>query len=64
MAFGIVSDIILFFLWLQITESGTRPHAKWAVSLVIANGHFSAWGICVGMYRIATAFGEVERGGI
>ena len=27
------------FLCLQITRSDTRPHAKWAVSLVIADGH-------------------------
>ena len=29
------------FLNLQVTRSDIRPHTKWAVSLVIAYGHFS-----------------------
>ena len=29
------------FLNLQITRSDIRPHIKWAVSLVIAYGHFN-----------------------
>ena len=29
------------FLNLQITRSDIRPHTKWAVSLVIAYGHFN-----------------------
>ena len=29
------------FLNLQVTRSDMRPHIKWAVSLVIAYGHFN-----------------------
>ena len=42
----------ILFLNLQITRSDIRQHIKWAVSLVIAYGHFSppqgfVW-ICIG----------------
>ena len=30
-----------YFFNLQITRSDTRPHIKWAVSLLIADGHFN-----------------------
>ena len=33
--------IATLFLELQITRSDSRPHIKWAVSLVIAYGHFN-----------------------
>ena len=36
-----VSCITILFLNLQITRSDIRPHIKWAVSLVIAYGHFN-----------------------
>ena len=51
--FGLMYDHT-FFLRLQITRSGIRPHQKWAVSLVIAYGHFNLpWGfvwVCMGQY--------------
>ena len=31
----------ILFLNLQITRSEIRPHIKWAVTLVIAYGHFN-----------------------
>ena len=36
-----VSCMTILFLNLQITRSDIRPHIKWAVSLVIAYGHFN-----------------------
>ena len=36
-----MSCVTILFLTLQITRSDIRPHIKWAVSLVVANGHFS-----------------------
>ena len=38
--FGVMFDHT-FFLKSQITRSDIRPHIKWAVSLVIAYGHFN-----------------------
>ena len=44
----------IFFLNLQITRSDIRPHIKWAVSLLVAYGHFNlprvlVW-VCMGKY--------------
>ena len=36
-----VSCMTILFLNLQITRSDIRPHIKWAVSLVLAYGHFN-----------------------
>ena len=41
-----------FFLNLQITGSGIRPHTKWSVSLVIAYGNFNLPRVCVGMHEL------------
>ena len=38
---------------IQITRSNIRPRVKWAVSLVIADGHLIFLGGCVGMYGLA-----------
>ena len=51
-----MSCMTILFLNLQITRSDIRPHIKWAVSLVIAYGHFNlpqgfVW---VGMVNILT----------
>ena len=35
-----VSCMTILFLNLQITKTDIRPHIKWAVSMVIAYGHF------------------------
>ena len=40
------------FLCMQITRSGIRQHVKWAVSLVIADGHFIFFRACVGMHGL------------
>ena len=34
-------SMTILFLNLQIVRSDIRPHIKWAVSLVIAYGHFN-----------------------
>ena len=36
-----VSCMAILFLKLQITRTDITPHIKWAVSLVIAYGHFN-----------------------
>ena len=36
-----VSCMTILFLNLPITRSDIRPHIKWAVSLMIAYGHFN-----------------------
>ena len=34
-------DYTLYILCLKITRAGIRPHVKWAVKLVISDGHFN-----------------------
>ena len=42
-----VSCMPILFFHLQITKSDIRPHEKWAVSQVIADGHFNLLrGLC------------------
>ena len=36
---GLSNDILFFFICLQITKADIKPQAKWAVNLVIADGH-------------------------
>ena len=49
--FGVMYDHT--FLDLQITRSDIRPHINWAVSLVIAHGHFNlSQAFFVGMYGL------------
>ena len=44
---------ILFLNLQKITRSDIRPHIKWAVSLLIAYGHFNLpQEVCVGIYRL------------
>ena len=61
-----MSYITILFLKLQITRSDIRTHIKWAVSLVIAYGHFIFLGGLCG-YRGAGGrgggAGGRERGG-
>ena len=47
-----MSCVITLFLNLQITRSDVRPHIKWAVSLVIAYGHFNLHQGFVGRYGL------------
>ena len=42
------------FLNLQITRSDIKPHTKWAVSLVIADGHFNLPHVFVWVRNIHT----------
>ena len=47
---------------LQITRSDIRPHIKWAVSRVIAYGHFNfSSGVCVGMYGLTYSLDHPPR---
>ena len=44
------------FLSLQITSPDIKPHVKWAVSLVIANGHLKEDGVHSNEWVIVVLF--------
>ena len=48
----LVSCMTILFINLQVTRSDIRLHIKWVVRLVIAYGHYSSSGVCVGMYGL------------
>ena len=54
----------ILFLNLEITRSDIMPHIKWAVSLVIAYGHFNlpqgfVW-VCTSLLTLSTPRGPLE----
>ena len=57
----LLSCMTILFLNLQITRSDVRPYIKWAVSLVIAYGHYNLpQGFFVGMYGLTYHFNNLE----
>ena len=50
----------ILFLNLQITGSDIRPHIKWAVSPVIADGHFVFHRVCAGMYGLTNSLYHIK----